>query len=98
MLRIECPDCGVRDESEFAYGGEAHLERPALAATDAEWTAYLFVRENPLGVHAERWRHARGCGQWFHVLRHTLTHHVVAVYPMGAARPAVDDEATEAGA
>jgi heterotetrameric sarcosine oxidase delta subunit len=87
MLRISCPWCGPRDEGEFAFGGEAHLERPSLEATDAEWTAYLFLRTNPLGVHAERWRHARGCGQWFNVRRHTMTHEILAVYPMGSAPP-----------
>ena len=87
MLRISCPWCGPRDEAEFAFGGEAHIERPALEATDAEWTGYLFLRANPLGVQAERWRHARGCGQWFNVRRHTLTHEILAVYPMGSAPP-----------
>ena len=28
MLLIECPWCGARDESEFTYGGEAHIVRP----------------------------------------------------------------------
>ena len=28
MLYIQCPWCGWRDESEFGYGGEAHIERP----------------------------------------------------------------------
>lgn len=92
MLRISCPYCGVRDENEFAFGGEAHLERPPLGASDAEWTQYLFFRRNPLGEHAERWRHARGCGQWFNLLRHTLTHEVLAVYRMGGPRPEKRDE------
>jgi sarcosine oxidase subunit delta len=87
VLRISCPWCGPRDEGEFAFGGEAHIERPSPAATDAEWTGYLFLRGNPLGVHAERWRHARGCGQWFNVRRHTLTHEIQAIYPMGSAPP-----------
>jgi heterotetrameric sarcosine oxidase delta subunit len=87
MLRIPCPWCGPRDENEFAFGGEAHVERPPLEATDAEWTDYLFLRTNPLGVHAERWRHARGCGQWFNLRRHTLTHEILEVYPMGSAAP-----------
>lgn len=47
MLRIPCPYCGPRDETEFAFGGEAHLDRPPLASTDEEWTAYLFLRTNP---------------------------------------------------
>ena len=87
MLRLPCPFCGVRDESEFSFGGESHIERPPLSATDAEWSAYLFRRDNPLGVQAERWRHTRGCGQWFNVERHTLTHEIVSVYAMGAPRP-----------
>lgn len=87
MLRIPCPWCGTRDETEFVYGGEAHVERPALAASDEEWTAYLYLRVNPLGPLAERWRHARGCGQWFNLRRHTRTHEILAVDPMGSAPP-----------
>ncbi|MCY4229976.1 MAG: sarcosine oxidase subunit delta [Alphaproteobacteria bacterium] len=41
----------------------------------------------PKGVHAERWIHAQGCRRWFNVLRHTVSHEVVAVYPMGTPRP-----------
>ena len=30
MLLIDCPYCGMaRPEIEFAYGGEAHIARPA---------------------------------------------------------------------
>ena len=28
MLLIHCPWCGPRDESEFAFGGEADIQRP----------------------------------------------------------------------
>ena len=51
MLQIDCPWCGPRDESEFAYGGEAHIKRPANpdALSDAEWADYLFMRANPRG-------------------------------------------------
>ena len=91
MLRIPCPWCGPRDETEFAFGGEAHLDRPPLGSSDEEWTAYLFLRGNPLGAHAERWRHARGCGQWFNLRRHTLTHEILAVYPMGSPAPGDGD-------
>ena len=90
MLRIDCPYCGPRDEHEFVFGGEAHVDRPALEASDADWAAYLFTKENGCGVQAERWRHARGCGQWFNLRRHTATHEIVAVYLMGEAPPNVD--------
>ncbi len=88
MLRIECPWCGLRDEPEFSYGGESHIARPKPACSDEEWARYLFFRENPKGQHAERWCHSFGCGQWFNVLRDTVTHDIVATYPMGEPRPA----------
>ncbi|MCY4501118.1 MAG: sarcosine oxidase subunit delta [Alphaproteobacteria bacterium] len=89
MMSIECLWCGPRDETEFHYGGEAHIARPVDpdALTDEAWADYLFMRANPKGIHAERWMHAQGCRRWFNVLRHTVSHDVAAVYPMGAPRP-----------
>lgn len=90
MLRIPCPYCGVRDEPEFTFGGPSHVTRPPFAADDASWTAYLFERENPAGVHYERWCHAYGCGQWFNVGRSTLNHQIVVVYRMGEPKPSLE--------
>lgn len=95
MLRIECPWCGVRDETEFTFGGEAHLSTPANSGDsggdgDRAWADYLFMRGNPMGVHHERWRHSFGCRQWFHVARHTVSHDILAVY--GIAEPAPGSE------
>lgn len=90
MLRITCPHCGLRDEPEFTFGGPSHVTRPAVDCTDAEWTDYLFNRENPKGIHYERWRHAYGCGRWFNVARHTVTHEILAVYRMGELKPQLD--------
>ncbi|MDP9197766.1 MAG: sarcosine oxidase subunit delta [Pseudomonadota bacterium] len=87
MLRINCPWCGVRDEPEFSYGGEAHVARPETSCSDEEWAQYLFYRSNPKGSHAERWCHSYGCGQWFNVLRDTVSHEILAVYRMGEALP-----------
>ncbi len=90
MLHIPCPFCGPRDESEFSYGGEAHIARPddSWALSDADWADYVFMRSNPKGRHAERWRHSHGCGRWFNVLRDTVTHEILAAYRIGEARPA----------
>ena len=33
MIRIPCPYCGVRDHSEFRYGGDAGKPRPAHGET-----------------------------------------------------------------
>ena len=95
MLRIPCPWCGVRDETEFRFGGEAHVERPGLEVSDAAWADYLFNRENPKGLHYERWCHVYGCSQWFNVVRDTVTHEIHAVYEMGEAKP--DIQMTDRG-
>jgi heterotetrameric sarcosine oxidase delta subunit len=89
MFLIDCPWCGPRDESEFSYGGEAHIERPKTPdkLTDDEWADYLFRRTNPKGPHRERWMHASGCRRWFNVVRDTHSHKISAVYKMGATPP-----------
>jgi len=86
MLVITCPHCGPREESEFTCGGEAHIARPLAenSLTDAEFADYLFLRDNPKGVFLERWRHAVGCRRWFNVVRDTVTHEIIEVYPMGS--------------
>lgn len=83
MLRIPCPYCGPRDEAEFNYGGPTHIRRPELSATDTQWSHYLYFRENPKGPYRERWLHFAGCGQWFNVLRDTVTHEIHKAYVMG---------------
>ncbi len=89
MMQIECPWCGKRDEEEFTCAGQSHIQRPQNPRqnSDSEWASYLFERSNPKGVHLERWRHTFGCRQWFNLARHTVSHEILAVYPMGAAVP-----------
>jgi sarcosine oxidase, subunit delta len=92
MLLIRCPYCGMdRPELEFRYGGEAHVARPLDPGktTDADWASYLYMRANPKGLHAERWRHTAGCGRFFNALRDTVTDRFVATYQAGEKRPAV---------
>ncbi|MCL6671490.1 sarcosine oxidase subunit alpha family protein [Streptomyces panaciradicis] len=89
MLLISCPWCGPRDESEFHYGGQAHVPYPQdpSALTDEEWARYLFFRANPKGPFAERWSHATGCRRWFNAVRDTATNEILAVYRAGEERP-----------
>lgn len=88
MLILECPYCGVlADESELSGGGEAHLKRETVGSDDARFEAYLFMRENPKGVHFERWRHSYGCGKWFHAARCTMTLEVFGTYPAQTLEP-----------
>jgi sarcosine oxidase, subunit delta len=87
MMQIRCPWCGMRDEPEFAYGGAASVARPPLEASDEQWGDYLFFRDNPKGILQERWHHAYGCGQWFNVSRHTVTHEILSIYGIGERAP-----------
>jgi sarcosine oxidase subunit delta len=91
VLLIQCPYCGERPEPEFVYGGQAHIARPAQpSATSAEeWTRFLYLRTNPRGVHAERWRHTHGCGRFFNALRETTTDRFLATYKVGERAPQV---------
>jgi sarcosine oxidase, subunit delta len=95
MLLIPCPGCGPRDESEFSYGREGHIARPAEPDTlsDAAWGEYIFMRKNPKGVHYERWVHTRGCRRWFNMARHTVSHRILAVYKMGEPKPSIPEDA-----
>jgi sarcosine oxidase subunit delta len=92
MLLIRCPVCEMdRPEIEFRHAGQAHLTRPAdpAAADDAQWAAYLYLRDNPKGLHAERWRHVHGCGRFFNAIRHTVTDRFLVTYRSGEPRPDV---------
>lgn len=75
MLLIHCPWCGDRDEAEFHYGGQAHVDYPENPRDldDRAWAEYLFFRDNPRGVFAERWSHSAGCRRWFTTIRDTAT-------------------------
>ena len=101
MLLLTCPYCGVTaEETEFAPGGEAHITRFGPGSEDGEFEGYLFYRKNPKGVHFERWRHAYGCGKWFHVARSTTTLEVFGSYPADVTEPPkeVMDEIKKRGA
>lgn len=88
MLTLHCPNCGVQaDETELHPGGEAHLTRHGPGSSDDDFEGYLFLRENPRGVHFERWRHAYGCGKWFHAARCTVTLEVFGTYPAQTSGP-----------
>ncbi len=79
MLRIRCPWCGERDETEFRYRGDASVVRPESDADLAAFTAYAYERDNDRGWHLEWWLHVGGCRKLLAVSRHTLTHEIRAV-------------------
>ena len=92
MMLIPCPYCGPRDETEFHYGGQAHVPYPAdggAGMTDEEWGEYVFYRDSPKGLMAERWVHSAGCRRWFNAVRDTVSYRFEAVYRPGEPRPHV---------
>lgn len=99
MMLIKCPECGPRDETEFHYGGAAHVAYPENSAelSEREWAEYLFYRDNPKGVFAERWVHSAGCRRWFNAVRDTVSYEILAVYRAGEQAPAPSGLKTVAG-
>lgn len=96
MLRLPCPYCGVRDHSEFRYGGDASKRRPAHGEPDRQaWHDHVFLFDNPKGLHREYWQHVLGCRQWFVVERDTVTHAITRAWPPreAADHPADDGDA-----
>ena len=79
MLRIACPFCGVRDEIEFRYRGDASVVRPSADAPVATFASFVYERENLAGWYLEWWQHTHGCRSTLKVLRHTVTHEIAWV-------------------
>lgn len=81
MVILNCPNCGARNVNEYRYGGE-YNPRPAkpLETDAAEWSDYIFMKANKLGVQKEWWYHSSGCGTWFLAERHTKSNVVDKTY------------------
>ena len=79
---INHPHLGPRDAAEFNILGDASLlKRPDWQADDADdaFYRYLYLRDNPAGLHRELWFHEQGDRSWLVVTRDTVTHSVVEV-------------------
>jgi sarcosine oxidase subunit delta len=76
---IDCPHCGRRPKEEFSIRSDASLVRPAAGSAPGVWLDYVYLRDNPKGLHREHWHHASGCRRWLIVERCTLTHAVTRV-------------------
>jgi sarcosine oxidase subunit delta len=77
-LRLNCPFCGDRGIEEFSYAGDAGAVRPAPDAEMSAWVDYVYVRDNPAGIHGELWYHAAACRQVLCVQRDTRTHAILS--------------------
>ena len=79
-MMIPHPLLGLRDSQEFVYLGDAALiDRPNGLAEDApeRFFDYVYLRDNPAGLHRELWFHEQGDRSWLVVTRNTATHEIV---------------------
>lgn len=79
---INHPLLGPRDAAEFVYLGDASLmKRPDWQAENAadQFYEYLYLRDNPAGLHRELWYHEQGDRSWLVVTRNTVTHEITEV-------------------
>lgn len=79
-MLIPHPLLGPRDAQEFTYLGDAALlDRPDGMAEDAAdaFNAYVYLRDNPAGIHRELWFHEQGDRSWLIVTRNTVTHEIL---------------------
>jgi heterotetrameric sarcosine oxidase delta subunit len=69
---LRCPNCGAREVTDFAFGGEVS-QRPLTTPTFRELNTYNYFRRNVAGVQREWWYHRSGCRQWFIAERDTVS-------------------------
>lgn len=71
---IDHPLLGPRDAAEFTYLGAATLmDRPTPEDGPKAMHDYVYLRDNPVGLHRELWYHAQGDRSWLVVTRDTMT-------------------------
>ncbi|HEX4109268.1 MAG TPA: sarcosine oxidase subunit delta [Solirubrobacteraceae bacterium] len=72
---LECPHCGVREVTDFAYGGEVR-PGPSGEPSLRERCEHTYFRRNVAGVQREWWYHRSGCRAWFLAERDTRSNEV----------------------
>tara|TARA_B100000963_G_C22144238_1_gene458873 strand:- start:73 stop:309 length:237 start_codon:yes stop_codon:yes gene_type:complete len=69
-------------------GDACLIQRPDPHKSNAQdkFYEYLYLRNNPVGIHKELWFHEQGDRSWLIVTRNTLSHEIIEVqlaYNMG---------------
>ncbi|WP_279028644.1 sarcosine oxidase subunit delta [Gibbsiella quercinecans] len=79
MKLMQCPLNGLRNISEFIYGGELKPMPDPLNCSDREWASYVFYSDNTAGIVTEWWMHAAS-SYWFLAERNTVTDEIIRTY------------------
>ncbi len=80
-MLIPHPILGPRDAQEFTYLGDAALmlrPDPTQDNAEAAFSEYVYLRDNPAGIHQELWFHEQGDRSWLVVTRNTITHEILS--------------------
>ena len=79
MKLLRCPLNGLRNISEFLYGGEVHPVTDPSHHDARTWAERVFFDDNAAGVVLEWWCH-RPTSYWFIAERDTLTDQVLRTF------------------
>ena len=79
MKLLACPLNGLRNISEFTYGGEYHPTPDQQTSSVREWAEYVFFHDNVAGIVTEWWCHTAS-SFWFLAERNTITDEVIRTF------------------
>jgi sarcosine oxidase, subunit delta len=95
MKMMICPLNGLRNISEFSYGGEVRNMPDQNTCSDMEWADYVFNKDNQIGISREWWMHTPS-SYWFIAERHTASDEIIRTYdPKEIFNTRVDFESVE---
>jgi sarcosine oxidase subunit delta len=95
MKMMQCPLNGLRNISEFVYGGEVKEMPDHTQCSDKEWADYVFYHDNTVRIVQEWWFHSAS-GYWFIAERHTATDEILRTYdPSDVFDTRVEFESTD---
>ena len=85
MKQLHCPLNGLRNITEFTYGGEYHPQPNDQTTSSGMWAEYVFFHANKAGVVLEWWCHTSS-SFWFIAERHTFTDKVLRTLTLANLR------------
>ncbi|MBT3427853.1 MAG: sarcosine oxidase subunit delta [Gammaproteobacteria bacterium] len=80
MKQLRCPLNGLRNISEFIYGGEYHDVPDYRSCSSRDWSEHVFFAENKAGWVIEWWCHLP-TSYWFLVERNTVSDEIRRSFP-----------------
>lgn len=88
MQLFPCPFCGIRNEREFRFAGEAGKARPdtTTAVSSRNWADYQYAQRNDKGEVREIWSHMP-CSEMFVIVRDSVSMDVLGTVVLRKDQP-----------